>query len=124
MIDKTGNVVSTPSSIAEHFNDYFTNIASNMKGTAKTHDTQPGNHQQFLRQKEKSKIFLDKVWSQEIFSAINSLKNKATLDTKINALKIANTSPKFTETLADAINKSFKEGIFPYQLKSARVVPV
>ena len=122
MIDKTGNIASTPSSIAEHFNDYFTNIASNMKGT---HDTQPGNHhQQFVRQKEKSKIFLDKVWSQEIFSTINSLKNKATLDTKINALKIANTSLKFTETLADAINKSFKEGIFPYQLKSARVVPV
>ena len=31
MIDEEGNEISTPSLMAEHFNEYFTNIASNMK---------------------------------------------------------------------------------------------
>ena len=124
MIDKKGNIISTPSSIAEHFNEYFTNIASNIKSTIGDIKTQSDNHQKFLRQREKKQIFLDKVFPQEVFSIINSLKNKATLDTKISALKIANTSIKFTETLASAINKSFKKEIFSNQLKSARVIPI
>ena len=52
------------------------------------------------------------------------MKNKATLDTKVSALKIANSSPKFTETLAKLITSSFEQGIFPQTLKLARVVPV
>ena len=65
-----------------------------------------------------------KIWPQDVSETINNLKNKATLDTKINALKIANSSREFTEILAISINKSFLEGLFPYQLKSARVVPI
>ena len=55
---------------------------------------------------------------------IRNFKNKATLDNKISALKIANISRKFTETLARVIDKSSTEGVFPHQLKSTRVVPV
>ena len=87
MIDKKGNIVSTPSSIAEHFNEYFTNIASNIKSTIDNSKMQSENHQKFLRLRERKQIFLDKVFPQEVFSIINSLKNKATLDTKISALK-------------------------------------
>ena len=60
----------------------------------------------------------------EIFSIINNFKNKSTRDTKISALKIANTSYSFTSTLAIVINKSFREGVFPEQMKLAKVIPV
>ena len=43
---------------------------------------------------------------------------------KISALKIANNSLNFTSILAKIINKSFNEGVFPQQLKTARVVPI
>ena len=55
---------------------------------------------------------------------INNFKNRSTLDIRISSLKIANTSVKLTHSLAKIIDKSFAEGVFPEQLKSARVVPI
>ena len=39
-------------------------------------------------------------------------------------MKIANSDFTFTHTLADVINCSFQQGIFPNSLKMARVVPI
>ena len=120
LIDKEGNIINTPTAIAEHFNEYFSHIASNLKGDSS--DEAPNNlHEQFLRHRQPMELKLDKVQPKEIFDAINNLKNKATLDTKISALKIANTSRKFTKILANIVVKSFKEGLYPHQLKTARV---
>ena len=69
-------------------------------------------------------MFLNLVDAGEVFQIIKSFKNKSTCDTKISALKIANTSYGFTSTLACVINKSFEEGVFPEQLKLARVTPI
>ena len=52
------------------------------------------------------------------------MKNKATLDTKVSALKIASENTKFIQILAKIITASFEEGVFPQSLKLARVVPV
>ena len=49
---------------------------------------------------------------------------KSTRDTKIEALKIANTSFVFTHTLAMIINMSFQQGVFPDQMKTAKVIPI
>ena len=58
-----------------------------------------------------------------MFEAINNLKNKATLDTKITVLKIANTPRKFIIKLACVIDKSLRESLFPSRLKLAHAVP-
>ena len=55
---------------------------------------------------------------------IKNFKNKATLVTKISALKIANNSFTFTGILTKIINRSFSKGVFTQQLKTARVVPI
>ena len=55
--------------------------------------------------------------SSEFFEIINNMKNKATLDTKISALKIANNDIKFTQILAKIITSSFEQGTFPQSLK-------
>ena len=52
------------------------------------------------------------------------MKNKSTSDTKISALKMANEDPKFKHVIASTINASFEQGIFPQQLKTAKVVPI
>ena len=69
-------------------------------------------------------MYLNQVTSDEIYNIIKNFKNKSTLDIRISSLKIANTSIKFADTLAKIIDKSFTEGVFPEQLKSARVVPI
>ena len=53
-----------------------------------------------------------------------SLQIKSTSDTKITALKTANESPHFLHTLTDIVNTSFIDGVFPNQLKLAKVVPI
>ena len=60
----------------------------------------------------------------EVFEIICNFKNKSSLGTKMSALKIANKSFGFTYKLASIINKSFQEGVFPDQLKNARVIPL
>ena len=60
----------------------------------------------------------------EVHNIITNFKNKATLDTKIGPLKFANESYAFTSTLANLVNASFQQGIFPDSLKIAKVVPI
>ena len=91
----------------------------NNRNLASSHD-----HNQFLKNTVSNSIYLNQVTSDEIYNIINNFKNKSTLDIRISSLKIANTSIKFADTLAKIIDKSFTEGVFPEQLKSARVVPV
>ena len=123
LIDEKGKISNTASEISENFNDYFANIASNLK--IKNEATHAVNsYQEFLQQPVENALNLSRVGAQEVHKIINNFKNKSTLDTKISALKIANKSFKFTHMLAKIINKSFSDGIFPQQLKNARVVPI
>ena len=69
-------------------------------------------------------MYIKPVDSSEIYSVIKNFQNKSTLDTKIGPLKIANDSFMFTETLARIISLSFKQGVFPEALKTARVIPI
>ena len=64
------------------------------------------------------------VDASEVYEVIKSFKNKSTRDTKICSLKLANKSFTFTSIIAIIINKSFQEGIFPEQMKIARVTPI
>ena len=121
--DSNGNITNTPLGIAEKFNDYFANIASDMKSNSMNMHP-PNEFESFLKDPVSNSIYIKPVCSSEIFHIIKSMKNKATLDTKISPLKIANTDFKFTDALAKVINASFSQGVFPQTLKTARVVPI
>ena len=69
-------------------------------------------------------IYLEPATPTEIHRIIISLKNKATLDSKIESLKIASTCQKFVSTFATVVNTSFAEGTFPKALKTAKVTPI
>ena len=124
LIDVDGNTANTPLSISNNFNNYFSSIASNLK--SRRFDDQGRNgdenyHQSYLKNSVTNTLFLNLVDAGEVHEVIKQFKNKSTRDTKITSLKIANTSYNFTRTLASIINKSFQEGIFPEQMKVARV---
>ena len=42
----------------------------------------------------------------------------------MTSIKIANSSHRCSQILAKIIDKSFRDGIFPDQLKTAKVVPI
>ena len=123
--DSDGNVVSTPTAIAEKFNNYFCNIASNLK-TQLNNGLNSSSSDFVLNLSEPvpNSIFVRPVLSGEVSVIIKNLKDKSTLDSKISALKLASADTKFIEILASVINSSFEQGIFPQSLKLARVVPV
>ena len=117
-----GTVVSSPSAVANTFNDYFCNIASNLKTQIIT-----SNHNDYrstLGSPLTNTIYLHDVDSSEIIEHIKNLKNKSTSDTKIEPLKTLVNCNKFINTFVDVINASIKEGVFPSQLKMADVVPI
>ena len=128
LTDCDGNISNSPDSIASTFNNYFSNVASNLK-SADLNDSTGRNgdehyHQTYLKNSVSNTMFLNMVDADEVFDIIKNFKNKSTRDTKISALKIANTSYGFTSTLAFVISKSFQQGVFPEQLKLARVTPI
>ena len=123
--DEHGNTLSTNSDVAARFNEYFSSIASNIKTQISTRQTfDPGGFEEFLKDPCINTIYLKPVTPGEVHSVINKFKNKATLDTKIGPMKIASNDDKFTGTIAEIINSSFQQGVFPNPLKAARVVPV
>ena len=127
ILDCDGYIPNTLDSIANSFNTYFSTIASNLKSTRIDSQGRNGDenyHQTYLKNSVSSTMFLNMVDAGEVHNVIKNFKNKSTSDTKISSLKIANKSHKFTNILACVINKSFHEGVFPEQMKMARVTPI
>ena len=125
--DSDGEIINTPLAMAEKFNEYFSNIASNLKTqiSSRTSDNPSSSgFEEFLKKPVTNSMYVKPVTSGEVFNIIKNMKNKATLDYKVDALKIANNNFTFTQTLAKIITSSFEQGIFPQSLKMARVIPV
>ena len=126
--DGNGNILSKNIDVAEKFNEYFSSIATNLKINNinnSNHVFDPGGFRKYLgNSKTQNSIYLKSVGPGEVHQIINKFQNKATLDTKIGPLKLANESFTFTDTLAQLVNNSFIQGIFPKALKTAKVVPI
>ena len=123
--DSDGTILSSDETVSERFNSYFSNIAANIKAQISTRQTfDPGGFQEYLHGPSENSIHLIPTDAIEVHKVIGNLKNKATLDTKIEPLKIANACFNFTTALSRVINASFSEGLFPKALKVAKVTPI
>ena len=124
--DPDGSILSTDSAVAERFNTYFSGIAANIKSQINSRRTfDPGGFDEYLQGPCSQSIYLSPTEAHEVNKTICSLKNKSTLDSKIEPMKIANScSNNFSCTIANIVNSSFSEGIFPHALKTAKVIPI
>ena len=127
LIDKNGNNISSPQEISEKFNDYFVNIAENLKSKISREPKSPSSQNLFSHFSDppvNNNICLRSVTPGEVYEIIDNFKNKSTLDTKISALKIAKTNQKIFEALAKIVTSSFQQGVFPCSLKIAKLIPI
>ena len=79
LIDKDGTVINTPSAIAEHFNEYFSNIATTLKNDINNragHTESTNGYVNFLRQPVQNSIYIRKTNPQEIFEVIKKVKEQ------------------------------------------------
>ena len=124
--------ISNGSQISNHFNTYFCNIASKLKGELRMNSeiSNDDNPLQYLKVCSctadctctRSSIFLEPCTEAEIISIISELNNTSTADFNTKVLKsIKNIIAPIVTLL---INASLEQGIFPSALKIAKVIPI
>ena len=118
--DDNSSEITSPGEISNAFNDYFCGIAKKMKDNS-THTVNP-HTPKFRDKRVENSIFLSDCTKTEIEDIVNSLKNKATSDTAVVALKYVSAS--ISSILSAIINASFLQGVFPEELKLAKVIPI
>ena len=102
-------MASNSSEIAEKFNDYFSNIASDLKAKIEIQDDDR-SYEAFLNDPVPLSIFIRPASNSEIYDIVKKLKNKSTKDTKISTLKLASEDVKFVYALTGTISQSLEEG--------------
>ena len=115
-------IISDTTKISNIFNEYFVNVAENITKTLPNITESPIN---YLDNKNLNSIFLSPVDHIEVeneISRLDSSKSSGPHSIPINLLKIL--GPYISNSLATLINQSFFKGIFPNQLKVAKVIPV
>ena len=125
--DANGNIISSPLHVAENFNNFFAGIAKKLKhgsGLNSPEGSPLDSVSSYLNDPVAKSISLKPTNPIEIKNIITNLKLKSTSDTKICALKTATEINSFNSVVTDIINSSFVSGIFPSELKIAKVVPI
>ena len=117
-----GDTITNPYDIANTFNNYFVSIAETTKKSIKY------SHKHFsdyLSNESISTLFLQPTDREEIVNIISSLNsNKASGPNSISYRILFLLKNEIFKPLVDLFNLSFKTGVFPSVLKSAKVIPV
>ena len=113
-----GSKVSDPSAIAEVFNNYFSNVASNLDGNIPHSNISPLN---FLKAPVKNSFFCAPSDRLEIVNLIHRQKNKSTALMNIPVFIYKILAPIISPTVSMLFNTSLSEGIFPEWLKQLKV---
>lgn len=114
-------IVSDSKLIANGFNEYFANIGLKLNESSLPSDKDPSA---YMPPANPNSIFLLPVDCNEVERIIKDFKNKSPGWDDIPSSIIAQTYPLFIETLTHLINLSFSQGIFPDELKIAKVIPL
>ena len=114
---------SNPTRIANEFNKYFTEIGPNLADTISFPPNK--SFKDYLNNTADNDFKFKKLSEKEIIEIIDSLKPKSSYGTD----GISNKLLKFikyeiAKPLTLIINQSFQTGIFPNQLKIAKVIPL
>ena len=110
-------------SISDTFNNYFTSVAENIKKTIPTSNKKIST---FLKNPVANSIFMTPTDTNEVLNCISSLDlNKSTGPFSIpsNIITLLK-HDSISEPISKIINLSFSTGIFPSNLKIAKVIPV
>ena len=110
--------------IANGLNDFFCNIAQQLKdeNSSTTNGGIPPDITLRNSQRNLVSMKIEDCSTLEIINIINALKNKATSDLGIQPLKFVCT--EISPVLNHLISSSLQQGVFPTKLKCAKVIPL
>lgn len=121
----SSTTTANPVQIANKFNEYFTNVGRDL---AKNIPDTNGSYYDYLKMnivKESGCLFLTPVDSDEVMNYIKCLKsNKATGYDDISVTVIKAVANVICKPLADIFNVSLCSGVFPDDMKIAKISPI
>uniref|UniRef100_A0A3B3H5U1 Reverse transcriptase domain-containing protein n=1 Tax=Oryzias latipes TaxID=8090 RepID=A0A3B3H5U1_ORYLA len=114
--------IRNPMLIANELNEYFANVGNKLAMEIK----EPIKKLKELSiQSNKFSMFLSEVSSNEILEIVRTFQNKRSKDwNDIDMSLIKNTIEFIVEPLTHIFNMSFREGIFPNNMKIAKIIPI
>ena len=119
---KDGLCIRDPTKIANIFNQYLTNVGSNVDKSIPRTKKSPLS---YLKERNPESLFLAPVTSKDIEILINSTdKNKSTGPYSIPVFLLKALCTHISYPLATLVNQSFVHGIFPNKLNLGKVNPV
>ena len=119
-----GNEITDSQQIANVFNDYFCNVAENLKrdnGLVSSADDQVIRTEASDTRCQQS-MKLEDSSPSEIIEIVKGLKNKSTSDMSVIPLK--QVSNVLAPVISCLVSTSLQQGIFPQKLKIAKVIPL
>ena len=106
--------------ICEHFNELFINVGPTL---SKNNPQQDCNASDFIERLDHT-LYLFPTDAQELETIIKCLNNSSAGWDDISPSVLKYVAPHISKVSVLLINSSFQEGVFPDELKIARVVPL
>ena len=122
MLNINGSLTANKNYIVEEFNNFFSKIGEKLASKIENSNDIFRN---YLNDPKQQSILLTKTNEDEIIHQIKSLENgKSTGHDGINARFLKLCSPYVSPILANIFNLAIKTGIYPDELKIAKVIPI
>ena len=115
-------VITENETIADLFNEYFTDIGPNLSNLITETNT---DFKRYMKFKTQHKFNFENININEVLNALEKLKtSKSTGHDNIPAKPLKDASDAVAPFLVFIFNTSLKHGIFPDDLKTARISPI
>jgi len=114
-------IITDEFEIADTFNTFFSNIGKNI---AQTHNSSVSDHNSYLIGDYPHSFFFAPVTVKDVETCITSLKNKSTNINKLPVKIIKHLKSIIAPIFSTLINNSFSNGVFPQDLKQAKILPL
>ena len=114
-----GQYISDSKTIANSFNNYFINIGSSLASSIKSE-----NDPILYFQTNKKSIYIPEIDKSEIEPIISSINNSSAGYDELPASIMKQCIGSYIDPLIFLINQSIAQGVFPAELKIARVIPL
>ena len=121
-IDINGSIITNRRMICNSFNDYFVNVANNFNRDKYSNNHVIPEFSEFLKDPNTSTIFLEPISNSEVEDIIAKLSNYKAND--ISPLLLKPLREKFSYALTYLFNSCMLAGVFPNELKLAKVIPL
>ena len=114
-------ITTNKETIANSFNSFFVNVGPSLADKIPSDDRSPTI---FMQKRVMHTMMLESVDSDEVIRIIRNLKEGGCGWDNINASIVKSTFTSFIEPLTHVLNLSITNGVFPNEMKIARVVPL